>query len=168
MMTESISAKQTVSHYGQSPALRGIVGNVVSGLQRQHADSGVPLPHVSVDVPLAHKFEGNVVVLEELLNVWLCDAVRAAAGSAAMARTAEVLITSVEYADCIEIEIADSGSSLSERQKVGGGVVGRVHAVAHQELLDQVHGDMRLDDCAEGGVAVTLRFPRVVSQRMAA
>jgi hypothetical protein len=85
-----------------------------------------------------------------------------------MARTAEVLITSVEYADCIEIEIADSGSSLSERQKVGGGVVGRVHAVSQQELLDQVHGDMRLDDCAEGGVAVTLRFPRVVSQRMAA
>ncbi len=167
-MTESISAKQTTNHYGQAPALLGIVGNVVSDLQRQHADSGVPLPHVSVDVPRAHRFEGNVVVLEELLNVWLCDAVRAAAGSAAMARTAEVLITSVEYADFIEIEIADSGPSLSERQKLGGGVVGRVHAVSQQKLLDQVCGDMRLDDCAEGGVAVTMRLPKVVSQRMAA
>ena len=160
-MTESISAKQTTSHYGRSPALREIVGNVVSDLQRQHADSGVPLPHVSVDVPRAHRFEGDVVVLEELLNVWLCDAVRAAAGSAVMA-------TSVEYADCIEIEIADSGPSLLERQKLGGGVVGRVHAVSQQKLLDQVHGDMRLDDCAEGGVAVTMRFQRVVSRRIAA
>ncbi|MBT3212986.1 MAG: hypothetical protein HN985_08140 [Planctomycetaceae bacterium] len=167
-MTESISVKQAASHYGQSPALRGIVGNVVSDLQRQHADSGVPLPQVLVDVPRSHRFEGNVVVLEELLNVWLCDAVRAAAGSAVMARTAEVLITSVEYADCIEIEIADSGPSLLERQKLGGGVVGRVHAVSQQKLLDQVHGDMRLDDCAEGGVAVTLRFQRVVSRRIAA
>ena len=167
-MKKSISAEQSTGECGQSPVLRGIVEKVVSGLQRQHADSGVPLPHVSVDVPGTHRFEGNVVVLDQLLNVWLCDAVRAAAGSAAMARTAEVLITSVEYADCIEIEIADSGPSLVDRQKLSGGVVGRVHTVAQRNLLDQVHGDIRLDDCAEGGVAVTLRLPKVISQRMVA
>ena len=51
---------------------------------------------------------------------------------------------------------------------LGGGVVGRVHVSVQQKLLDQVRGDVRLDDCAEGGVAVTLRVPKVVSQRMAA
>ena len=47
------------------------------------------MPHVVVDVPRDHKFEGNTAVLKELLNVWLRDAVRAAAGNAAMARTAK-------------------------------------------------------------------------------
>ena len=60
-MKKSISAEQSTGECGQSPVLRGIVEKVVSGLQRQHADSGVPLPHVSVDVPDAHRFEGNVV-----------------------------------------------------------------------------------------------------------
>ena len=148
--------------------LPSIVDRVVSDLQRQHADTGVPLPRVVVDVPCSQRFEGDAVALADLLSFWLRDAVRAAAGNAAMARTAEVLVTSVDYPECIEIEIADSGPSLSERQGLGGGVIGSVHVVAQQKLLDQVRGDVRLDDCAEGGVAVTLRVPKMVSQRMAA
>ena len=148
--------------------LPSIVDRVVSDLQRQHADTGVPLPRVVVDVPCSQRFEGDAVALADLLSFWLQDAVRAAAGNAAMARTAEVLVTSVEYPDCVEIEIADSGPSLAERQGLGGGVVGRVHESVQQKLLDQVCGDVRLDDCAEGGVAVTLRVPKAVSQRMAA
>ena len=166
-MKESVTALQSDS-WGHGAALQGVVADVVSDLQRHHAHTGVPLPHVAVDVPRAHKFDGNVAVLKELLSVWLRDAVRAAAGNAAMARTAEVLVTSVEYPDCVEIEIADSGPSLAERQGLGGGVVGRVHVSVQQNLLDQVRGDVRLDDCAEGGVAVTLRVPKAVSQRMAA
>ena len=167
-MKESVTSLQSADNWGHGAALQGIVEDVVSDLQRHHADTGVPLPHVAVDVPRDHKFDGNVAVLKELLSVWFRDAVRAAAGNAAMARTAEVLVTSVEYPDCIEIEIADSGPSLAERQGLGGGVVGRVHESVQQKLLDQVRGDVRLDDCAEGGVAVTLRVPKVVSQRMAA
>ena len=167
-MKEPVKALHSSGSWDHGLALQCIVGDVVSDLQRHHADTGVPLPHVAVDVPCAHRFEGNTAVLKELLNVWLRDAVRAAAGNAAMARTAEVLVTSVDYPDCIEIEIADSGPSLSERQGLGGGVIGSVHVVAQQKLLDQVRGDVRLDDCAEGGVAVTLRVPKMVSQRMAA
>lgn len=167
-MKESVTSLQSADNWGHGAALQGIVEDVVSDLQRHHADTGVPLPHVAVDVPRDHKFDGNVAVLKELLSVWFRDAVRAAAGNAAMARTAEVLVTSVEYPDCVEIEIADSGPSLAERQGHGGGVVGRVHVSVQQKLLDQVRGDVRLDDCAEGGVAVTLRVPKVVSQRMAA
>ena len=167
-MKETVTALQSGGSWGDGSSLKGIVGDVVSDLQRHHADTGVPLPHVAVDVPRAHGFEGNIAVLKELLSVWLRDAVRAAAGNAAMARTAEVLITSVDYPDCIEIEIADSGPSLSKRQGLVGGVAGSVHVVAQQKLLDQVRGDVRFDDCAEGGVAVTLRVPKMVSQRMAA
>jgi len=167
-MTETVTALQSGGSWGDGSSLKGIVGDVVSDLQRHHADTGVPLPHVAVDVPRTHGFEGNIAVLKELLSVWLRDAVRAAAGNAAMARTAEVLITSVDYPDCIEIEIADSGPSLSKRQGLVRGVAGSVHVVAQQKLLDQVRGDVRFDDCAEGGVAVTLRVPKMVSQRMAA
>jgi len=167
-MKESVTALQSADSWDHGAVLQGVVEDVVSDLQRHHADTGVPLPRVAVDVPRAHKFAGNVAVLKELLSVWLRDAVRAAAGNAAMARSAEVLVTSVEYPDCVEIEIADSGPSLAERQGLGGGVVGRVHVSVQQKLLDQVRGDVRLDDCAEGGVAVTLRVPKVVSQRMAA
>ena len=105
-MTETVTALQSGGSWGDGSSLKGIVGDVVSDLQRHHADTGVPLPHVAVDVPRTHGFEGNIAVLKELLSVWLRDAVRAAAGNAAMARTAEVLITSVDYPDCIEIEIA--------------------------------------------------------------
>ena len=147
--------------------LPSIVDRVVSDLQRQHADTGVPLPRVVVDVPCSQMFECDAVALADLLSFWLQDAVRAAAGNAAMARTAEVLVTSVEYPDCVEIEIADSGPSLAERLSFAGGVVGRVHLSSQQKLLEQVRGDVRLDDCAEGGVAVTLRIPKVVSRRMA-
>ena len=114
-MKETVTALQSGGSWGDGSSLKGIVGDVVSDLQRHHADTGVPLPHVAVDVPRTHGFEGNIAVLKELLSVWLRDAVRAAAGNAAMARTAEVLITSVDYPNCIEIEIADSGPSLSKR-----------------------------------------------------
>ena len=167
-MKESVKALQSTNNWGHGAALQGIVEDVVSGLQRHHADTGGALPHVAVDVPRDHRFDGNVAVLKELLSVWLREAVRAAAGNAAMARTAEVLVTSVDYPDCVEIEIADSGPSRAERQGLGGDVVGRVHVSVQQKLLDQVRGDVRLDDCAEGGVAVTLRIPKVASQRMAA
>ena len=166
-MKESVTSLQSAGNWGHGVALQGIVEDVVSDLQRHHADTGVPLPHMAVDVPPDHRFDGNVAVLRELLSFWFRDAVRAAAGSAAMARTAEVLVTSVEYPDCLEIEIADSGLSLAERQGLGG-VVGRVHVSVQQKLLNQVRGDVRLYDCVEGGVAVTLRIPKAVSQRMAA
>ena len=167
-MKESEVSLPSTTGWRSGVDLRSIVERGVSNLQRQHADTGVPLPRVVVDVPCSQRFEGDAGALTELLSVWLQDAVRAAAGNAAMARTAEVLITSVEYPDCVEIEIADSGPSLAERRSFAGGVVGQVHLSARQELLEQVRGNVRLDNCAEGGVAVTLRVPRVVSRRMAA
>ena len=65
--------------------LPSIVDRVVSDLQRQHADTGVPLPRVVVDVPCSQRFEGDAVALAGLLSFWLQDAVRAAAAGPGVA-----------------------------------------------------------------------------------
>ena len=67
-MKETVTALQSGGSWGDGSSLKGIVGDVVSDLQRHHADTGVPLPHVAVDVPLAHRFDGNIAVLKELLS----------------------------------------------------------------------------------------------------
>ena len=99
-MKESVTSLQSADNWGHGAALQGIVEDVVSDLQRHHADTGVPLPHVAVDVPRDHKFDGNVAVLKELLSVWFRDAVRAAAGNAAMARTACSAFPQADSSSC--------------------------------------------------------------------
>ena len=54
-MKESVASLQSADNWGHGVALRGIVEAVVSDLQQHHADTGVPLPHVAVDVPRGHR-----------------------------------------------------------------------------------------------------------------
>ena len=89
-----------------------------------------------------------------------CDKLTVAAGEASKSMP----VLSILLEDILALGV-DRGVVLVA---LGGGVVGRVHVSVQQKLLDQVRGDVRLDDCAEGGVAVTLRIPKVASQRMAA
>lgn len=149
-------------------SLRGVLQELVSDLQRRHADTGMPLPQITFDVAADHGLPGDAEVVRNLLEGWLADAVRAAAGSAAMARSAEVFITSVAYADRLEIEIADTGPAVAGRQVAGDMVAGRLRAVAEQSLLERLQATVRLDDCPEGGVALTLCVPMQATRRAAA
>lgn len=115
-----------------------------------------------------HGLPGDAEIVRNLLEEWLASAVRAAAGNASMARSAEVVITSVQYADRLEVEIADTGPAISRRQVVGEAVAGRLRTAAEQSLLDRLQATVRIDDCPEGGVALTLCLPRQVSRRVAA
>lgn len=97
----------------EGPTLYPVVQELVGSLQRRHADTGVPLPQLTVDVSPGHVLPGDAEIVKSLLEQWLAEAVRAAAGNAAMARSAEVVITSVQYADRLEVEIADTGPAVT-------------------------------------------------------
>jgi hypothetical protein len=148
--------------------LRSLVGAVIDDLQRQAADSGRPLPQLSVDVAAEHRLPADVVALRTLLERGLGEAVRATAGSATMARTAEVVVTSIQYPDRLELEIADSGPARAERQAAGG-LFGRgTEAAGARQLLNRLAATVRLDDCPEGGVALTFSMPLAAARRAAA
>ena len=166
-MRDTIPSPQ-VQQDAEGPSLYPLVQELVNSLQRRHADTGVPLPQLTVDVPPGHGLPGDAEIVRNLLEEWLASAVRAAAGSAAMARSAEVVITSVQYADRLEVEIADTGPAIARRQIAGEAVAGRLRTAAEQSLLDRLQATVRLDDCPEGGVALTLCLPRQVMRRAAA
>ena len=150
------------------PTLLALVAAVVDDLQRQAADSGRPLPKLSVDVAADHQLPADVSALRSLLEQGLSEAVRATAASSTMARTAEVVLTSVQYPDRLELEIADSGPARVERQAAGGLFGDGLATDGAQSLLDRLAAAVRLDDCPEGGVALTLSIPLAVARRAAA
>jgi len=152
----------------EGPTLDPVVQELVGSLQRRHADTGVPLPQLTVDVSPGHVLPGDAEIVKSLLEQWLAEAVRAAAGNAAMARSAEVVITSVQYADRLEVEIADTGPAVAQRRGASEAVAGRLRTAAEQTLLDRLQAAVRLDDCPEGGVALTLCLPRQSLRRAAA
>ncbi|MGA1619512.1 MAG: hypothetical protein ACO37F_13515 [Pirellulales bacterium] len=151
-----------------TPTLRSLVAAVVDELQRQAADSDRPLPQLTIDVAVDHQLPADVAALRSLLERGLGEAVRATAASATMARNAEVVITSVQYSDRLELEIADSGPARAERQATGGLFGDGMAADGARSLLDRLAAEVRLDDCPEGGVALTLSIPLAVARRAAA
>lgn len=148
--------------------LKSLVGAVIDDLQRQAADRGRPLPQLSVDVADDHRLPADVAALRMLLERGLTEAVRATAASATMARTAEVVVTSIQYPDRLELEIADSGPSRAERHAADGLFGGSFAATGTQQLLDRLAAAVRLDDCPEGGVALTFSIPLAAARRAAA
>jgi hypothetical protein len=74
----------------------------------------------------------------------------------------EVVVTSIEYADAIEIEVADSGPLCPPT------TADAIPEPAIQRLLDQVGGRLTTAACPEGGRALTLRLPHRRLRRMAA
>lgn len=149
----------------EQATLKSLVVSVIDDLQRQAADSGRPLPQLSVDVAADHRLPADVAALRTLLERAISEAVRVTAASATMARTAEVVVTSIQYPDRLELEIADSGPSRAERPAVDGLFGG---AVGERLLLDRLAAAVRLDNCPEGGVALTLSIPLAAARRVAA
>ena len=93
----------------------------------------------------------------------------------------EVIVTSVDVGSAIEIEVADSGPSLSEgvrrwlnqamqsSAEVGFAPEGAGLALAAiRAAVARINGTLHAANCPEGGVAITLSLPRLQSQRLAA
>ena len=99
----------------------------------------------------------------------------------------EVVVTSIDVGDAIEIEVADSGPALSDPvRKWLNDPARNDHAfnslrasgdtpegaglalAAVRAATARIDGTLRAANCPEGGVAITLRLPRRQAQRLAA
>lgn len=94
----------------------------------------------------------------------------------------EVVITSIDVGDAIEIEVADSGPALSEpvRRWLNDPARNGLHAsgdtpegaglalAAVRAAAARIDCTLSAANCPEGGVAITLRLPCRQAQRLAA
>lgn len=126
-------------------SLRNLIDDVIVALE---AGRAAPLPRMILDVPQRHAVRADPAVFRRVLESLLANAVESAGADG------EVVVTSVEYADAIELEVADSGSELASRstsRPFDPGLGGRIDAI----------------DCPEGGAAFTIHLPQV-RRRLAA
>lgn len=136
---------------------RGVLEAVLAKIQ--HASPAVPL--VTLDVPEGHAVHADPALVRRVLETLLVNAIEAAGGGG------EVVVTSVEYADAIEIEVADTGPGLTTHTRAwlfepgfttkaeGSGVA----LAAASSLVDQLGGTIDATDCPDGGAAFTIRLP---------
>jgi signal transduction histidine kinase len=151
-------------------APRGMLEGLVAEAARAARDRHMPLPLLTLDVDAEHLVQADPPLVRRVLATLLDNAIEAAG------ETGEVVITSVQYADAIEIEVADSGPGLSSHARAwlfepgfttkpdGSGVA----LAAARQLTGQLGGSIDAINCPEGGTAFTLRLPRRMPQRMAA
>lgn len=138
---------------------RGVLEAVLAKVQ--HASGGAALPRIMLDVPEGHAVHADPLLVRRVLETLLENAIGAAGGSG------EVVVTSIEYADAIEIEVADSGPGLTSHARAwifepgfttkadGSGVA----LAAASSLVDQLGGTIDATDCPDGGSAFTIRLP---------
>jgi len=138
---------------------RGVLEAVLAKIQG--GSSAVPLPLVTLDVPEGHAVHADPALVRRVLETLLVNAIDAAGVGG------EVVVTSVEYADAIEIEVADSGPGLTTHARAwlfepgfttktdGSGVA----LAAASSLVDQLGGTIDATDCPDGGSAFTIRLP---------
>jgi signal transduction histidine kinase len=141
-------------------AVRDLVESVLAGhAARTPAASAVT---VTVDVPAAAVLGGDPAPFRVVVERLVASAFAAASaprphGEGPILR--EVVITAVQGADALELEIADSGPSSSADDRCPAHV---------RELVARCGGSLHVAACAEGGIAVTVRVPRREARRQAA
>ena len=145
--------------------LEGLVGDAI----REGRERGSALPTFLIDVDdgLLH---ADPAMIRSVLRTLVTNSIEAAGPSG------EVVLTSVRYADALEIEVADSGTGLTNHAKAwlfepgfttkpaGTGVA----LAAARVLVDELGGSIEAVNCPEGGTAFTIRLPIPQGLRMAA
>lgn len=121
-----------------------------------------PAVTVSLDVAEAHAPEPDAQAVAGPLGRLLEAACAAAASPAPRGESPtlrEVVVTTIDTGDAVEIEVADSAAD-SSRQKA---------AVADlRPLVERAGWGLSLAACPDGGTAVTLRIPRRRGRSIAA
>ena len=146
---------------------RGLLESIVAEVQSdRHAAAPAEKQEcrVVLDVADRHVLQVDPTAIREILTVLLSNALANAAHTppSEMPVAREVVVTSIEYADAIEIEVADSGPLCPPT------TADAIPEPAIQRLLDQVGGRLTTAACPEGGRALTLRLPHRRLRRMAA
>lgn len=162
-----LSAPQASSR--QWVETRSVLEGLVADAIREGRERGCRLPTFLIDVDdgLLH---ADPAMLRRVLRTLVSNAIDAAGPNG------EVVVTSVQYADALEIEVADSGTGLTTHAKAwlfepgfttkpaGTGVA----LAAARALIDELGGAIEAVNCPEGGTAFTIRLPLPPTHRMAA
>lgn len=144
---------------------RGLIESIVEEVLAARCDLPVGPRGCSITIDVADRHVLQVdptairALLTQLVSAALHNADRTQSGE--MPAEREVVITSIEYADTIEIEVADSGPAAPHADS---GAVAR----SVQSLLEQVGGRLTAAACPEGGRALTLSLPHRRLRRRAA
>jgi len=135
---------------------------VVARLAAAARDRGPAGVTVSLDTDAAHAPDADPAAVAAPLGRLLdaaCAAAAAPAPRGACPRPREVVITTIDTGDALEIEVADSAADAARQQA----------AVADlRSLVDRSGWSLSLAACPDGGTAVTLRIPRRRSRSLAA
>ncbi len=148
---------------------RSVLEGLVADAIREGRERGCPLPTFLIDVDdgLLH---ADPAMIRRVLRTLVSNAIDAAGPDG------EVVLTSVQYADALEIEVADSGTGLTNHAKAwlfepgfttkpaGTGVA----LAAARVLIDELGGTIEAVNCPEGGTAFTIRLPVPQGCRQAA
>lgn len=163
---------------------RILLSSILAECQRAYRAPGRPSVAVNLDVSERHDLP--LAVDAALLRRAVEPLVRRALESAAVGdrdgdgpALREVTVTGVDLGDAFEIEVADSGPSLSPglRHWLAGGTAdidgtapedAGFALIAARTAAARIDGVLHAAACPEGGVAVTLRLPRRLARRLVA
>jgi len=142
---------------------RGLLEAILEEVRRHCADHGIPDCDVAIDVADRHVLQVDRSTVRDILAGLLLRAFDNAARPAAASdapHVREIVVTSIEHAHAIEIEVADSGPVAS---------AGRVAALTAARAFTMRHGGhVAVRPCPEGGTAVTIHLPHRQASRRAA
>lgn len=139
---------------------RGLIEAILAEVRRHCAARGIAPCDISLDVADRHVLRIDPRTVRDILAGLLLQACENAGRPAAPSdgpRLREVVVTSIEHADAIEIEVADSGPATAT-----------VPDAQLAALAAGVGGGLSVVACPEGGRAVTLRLPHRRLRRQAA
>jgi C4-dicarboxylate-specific signal transduction histidine kinase len=140
---------------------RGLLEAILEEIRRHFAERGIPDCDVRLDIADRHVLQADPATIRDILAGLLLRAFENASRPAASSdspHVREIVVTSVEHATAIEIEVADSGPMSA---------VAPADA-ALESLVAAVGGALSVSACPEGGRAVTLRLPHRRLRRLAA
>lgn len=145
------------------PTLRRLLEGIAADAARSLRDRGLPPVTIVLDVAESHGITADPAVLDTLLRTAVLRAAELSAVPPAdreVPHIAEVVVTSIDLGDAVEIEIADAGP----------GLLATTRAVSEElrAQADRVGAEVTAHDCPVGGTAVTIRFPRRRARSLAA
>lgn len=139
---------------------RGLLEAILEEVRRHCADHGIPDCDVAIDVADRHVLQVDPRTVRDILAGLLLRAFENAARPATSSdapHVREIVVTSIEHPNAIEIEVADSGPASAASSDA-----------ALEPLIAAVGGALSVAACPEGGRAVTLRLPHRRLRRQAA
>ena len=158
---------------------REVIEEILAPAVRSRSHRRLAPLAITIDVPQDHAIHTDSAMVQRIFQTLLRSALEAVdqlSGTREVPQSREVVVTSVDYADAIEIEIADSGSGLSKPTQAWLGTAGfselfdenSLAVAAASTLVKQLGGTLCACNCPEGGTAYTIRLPHRRAKRMAA